>query len=313
MTDERSGLVVAVVGATATGKSALGLMLAERFGGEVVNADATQLYRGLDIGTAKLTVAQRRGIPHHLLDVLDVAGEASVAAYQRDARLIIDEVIGRGHLPLLVGGSGLYVRAVLDRLEIPPTDPAVRARWEAQLSQHGVEELYAVLRESDPVAAEAIQPRNGRRIVRALEVIELTGRPFSATMPERQFVGPTLMIGLRADREALDERIAARTATMWAGGLLDEVRGLLERGLRDGRTASTAIGYQQALAHLDGRLGETEAIEETVTATRRLVRRQESWFRADPRIDWLDSTDPGHVDQAAALVARAMKDNGTRD
>ncbi len=283
----RSRPVVAVVGATATGKSALGLELAERLDGEIVNADASQLYRGMDIGTATLPLHERRGIAHHQIDVLEVTDDASVAAYQQAARADLAAIRARGRTPIVVGGSGLYVRALLDRIDIPPTDPGVRARWEAELAERGVPALYAVLVERDPVAAQRIEPANGRRIVRALEVIELTGRPFSASLPTRELVEPTLMLGLRVARSVLDERIAQRVDRMWAAGLVEEVRALERRGLREGRTASRAIGYQQVLAMLDGELSEDQAREATVTATRRLVRRQESWFGADPRIVWL--------------------------
>lgn len=299
--------IVAIVGATATGKSDLAVDLAERLGAqgrpaEVVNADAMQLYRGMDIGTAKLPVSERRGIPHHLLDVLDVTQEASVAAYQRDAREVIADIQGTGRIPLLVGGSGLYVRAALDQLEIPPTDPTVRASYEELLDDIGVERLYALLRDRDPAAAAAIEPRNGRRIVRALEVIELTGRPFSATMPRREYASPALQIGLRAERATLDARIEARVERMWAAGLLDEVRALVPRGLRDGRTASRAIGYEQALAQLDGRMSQEEAIAATQLATRRYVRRQESWFGADPRVQWFESGSADLLEQVAGVV-----------
>ena len=314
--------VVALVGATATGKSDVALDLAERIAGsitpaEVVNADAMQLYRGMDIGTAKLPVDERRGVPHHLLDVTE---EASVAAYQRDAREAIARIRGDHRIPLLVGGSGLYVRAALDRLEIPPTDPAVRAGYEELLKRDGVERLYALLQDRDPVAAASIEPRNGRRIVRALEVIELTGRPFSASMPRKEYVTATLQLGLRRDREDLDTRVAARVRRMWDDGLLDEVRSLVPRGLRDGATAARAIGYDQALAQLDGRMSEAEAIASTAAATRRLVRRQESWFGSDPRITWFDASDPAIVDRlhdALTLALREsgalMHDNGTHD
>lgn len=289
-----------MVGPTATGKSTLGLALAEQLGGEVVNADASQLYRGMDIGTAKLSVAERRGVPHHQLDVLDVTQEATVAAYQRHAREDLDAIRGRGAVPVVVGGSGLYVRALLDRLEIPPTDPVVRARWESRLEEDGVEALHALLAQRDQRAARLIEPRNGRRVVRALEVIDLTGRPYSAGMPTRELVEPTVLLGLRASREVLDRRIAARVDRMFAAGLVEEVRALLDRGLRRGRTASRAIGYAQVLALLAGRLDEEQAREATFAATRRLVRRQESWFRPDPRITWLDADAP--EDLAAAAV-----------
>jgi tRNA dimethylallyltransferase len=297
--------VVAVVGPTATGKSDLGLALAERLGGEVVNADASQLYRGMDVGTAKLSVAERRGVPHHQLDVLDVTDEATVAAYQAAARSDLRAVRGRGRVPVVVGGSGLYVRALLDRLEIPPTEPGARARWEAELERVGPAALSEELRRLDPVAAERIGPSNGRRIVRALEVIELTGRPFSASLPTREHVEPTVLLGLRADRDVLYARIGRRAERMWASGLLEEVRGLVEAGLREGRTASRAVGYAQALRHLDGELSLTEAVEDTASATRRLARRQEAWFGPDPRIVWLEHDAPDLVERAVQLVGRA--------
>ena len=297
--------VVAVVGATATGKSDLAVALAERLGGEVVNADASQLYRGMDIGTAKLTPAERRGVPHHQLDVLDVRQEASVAAYQRAARADIDAVAAGGRVPVLCGGSGLYVRAALDVLDIPPTDPAVRARIDAEADDIGVAALHARLADLDPRAAAEILVTNRRRIVRALEVVELTGR-FSAVLPHRQHRRPTVTIGLRMPRPLLDERVGRRAAGMWDRGLLDEVEALVGAGLREGPTACRAIGYSQALDQLDGLLTRAAAVESTAAATRRLVRRQESWFRPDPRVRWLehDGSDPlGILERALALVA----------
>lgn len=297
--------VVAVVGPTATGKSHLGLDLAEALDGEIVNADASQLYRGMDIGTAKLPVAERRGIPHHLLDVLDVREESTLAAYQERVTVAIDDVCARGRTPILVGGSGLYARAALDVLEIPPTDPGARAAWEQRLETEGPDALHAQLREQDPAAARAIGPANGRRLVRALEVIELTGRPFSASMPTRTYRRPAVQVGLRADRPLLHERIARRASEMWEDGLLDEVRRLDGQGLRDGRTASRAIGYAQALGQLDGDLTRDQAIDETALATRRFARRQVAWFKADPRITWLDHDDPDLTDRALALIRAA--------
>lgn len=297
--------VVAVVGATATGKSGLALDLAQRLGGEVVNADAMQLYRGMDVGTAKLPVEERRGVRHHVLDVLDVTDEATLADYQRRARRAIEEVRSRGRLPVLVGGSGLYVRAALDHLDIPPTDPAVRARLEAETDHpDGPARLRARLAVVDPAAAEAIEPRNVRRVVRALEVVELTGRPFSATAPTKRYLRPSLVVGLRVDRDALTARIDARVAAMWDGGLLDEVRRLDAAGLRRGRTASRAIGYRQALDHLDGRLTAAQAQEQTAQATRRYARRQESWLRPDDRVVWCDGGDPHLVDRVVDLARR---------
>lgn len=303
-------VVLAVVGPTATGKSDLGIALALELHGEVVNADASQLYRGMDLGTAKVPEEERRGIPHHQLDVLEVRDEATVAAYQRAARDDIAAVRGRGRAPVVVGGSGLYVRAALDRLEIPPTDAGVRAGLEEDLRRVGVESMRERLAAVDPEAARSIQPRNARRIIRALEVVELTGRAFSATMPRREHVVPTVMIGVRMPRERLDARIADRVRRMWRLGLLDEVRALEAVGLREGRTASKALGYAQALAQQDGLLTEAQAREETAARTRRLVRRQESWFGGDPRIHWLDAEASDLLQQAMVIVEGYVRDNG---
>lgn len=300
-------VVVAVVGPTATGKSDLGVALAERLGGEVVNADALQLYRGLDIGTAKLTVPERRGVPHHLLDVLEPDEDATVAAYQRDARAALADVVARGRRPVVVGGSGLYVRALLDRIEFPGTDPEVRAGLEARVEAEGARALHAELARLDPVAAENIGPRNARRVVRALEVIALTGRPYSANLPGHDYEVPAVQIGLDCDRAVLDERVQARVDRMWASGLVDEVRGLLARGI--GRTASRAVGYAEVLAALRGEITQEEARAQVVAGTRRLARKQMGWFGRDPRVHWLDARDPDLVDRALALVAAA--DAGT--
>jgi tRNA dimethylallyltransferase len=281
--------VLAVVGATATGKSALGVALAHELGGEVINADSMQLYRGMDVGTAKITQDERQGVPHHLLDVLDVTEPAAVATYQRDARGLIEALSNAGRVPILVGGSGLYVRAALDDLEFPGTDPAVRARLEAEAAVAEPGELHARLVVADPVAAGRILPGNTRRIVRALEVIELTGGPFVAELPEPTYVRPTLQLGLRMEKAELDRRIQVRVDHMWASGLVSEVVGLVEQGLRDGRTASRALGYAQVLAFLDGVISEDEARDQTVRATRRFARRQQKWFERDPRVVWLPS------------------------
>ena len=298
--------VIAVVGPTATGKSDLGVALARELGGEVLNADAMQLYRGMDIGTAKLTVAERQGVPHHLLDVLDVTDEASVAAYQRHVSRCVDDVLARGRVPVLVGGSGLYVRAALDVLVIPPTDPHVRARLEREAADVGPDALHARLADLDPRAAASILPSNARRVVRALEVVELTGRPFSATLPQPQYLRPTVQLGLGAARPVLDERINRRVEVMWRSGLLDEVRRLVPQGLREGRTASRAVGYAQALAQLDGEIEESVAQERTAQLTRRLARRQESWFGRDERITWLESGAPGLLAQALDVVRSSV-------
>jgi len=300
-------VVVAVVGPTATGKSDLGVALAEHLGGEVVNADALQLYRGLDIGTAKLTPAERRGVPHHLLDVLEPDEDATVAAYQRDARAALTDIAARGRRPVVVGGSGLYVRSLLDRIEFPGTDPEVRAALEARVEAEGARALHAELAAADPVAAENIGPRNARRIVRALEVIALTGKPYSANLPGHDYEVPAVQIGLDCDRAVLDARVQARVDRMWAAGLVDEVRGLVARGI--GRTASRAVGYAEVLAALRGEITEDEARAQVVAGTRRLARKQMGWFGRDPRVHWLDARDPGLVDRALALVAAA--DAGT--
>ena len=296
-------VVVAVVGPTATGKSDLGVALAEHLGGEVVNADALQLYRGLDIGTAKLTPAERRGVPHHLLDVLEPDEDATVAAYQRDARAALTDIAARGRRPVVVGGSGLYVRSLLDRIEFPGTDPEVRAALEARVEAEGARALHAELAAADPVAAENIGPRNARRIVRALEVIALTGKPYSANLPGHDYAVPAVQIGLDCDRAVLDERVQARVDRMWAAGLVDEVRGLVQRGI--GRTASRAVGYAEVLAALRGEITEDEARAQVVAGTRRLARKQMGWFGRDPRVHWLDARDPELVDRALALVAAA--------
>ena len=297
--------VIAVVGATAAGKSDLGVALARELGGEVVNTDSMQLYRGMDIGTAKLTVEERRGIRHHLLDVWDVTVAASVAEYQRMAREVIDALLAQGRTPVLVGGSGLYVRAAIDELEFPGTDPEVRARLEAELEQHGCGPLHDRLAALDPPAAAAILPSNGRRIVRALEVVEITGKPFTANLPGHESVYDAVQIGVQVPRPELDRRIALRVDLMWEAGLVEEVERLAAVGLREGRTASRALGYQQALSQLAGECGEREAREETVRATKRFARRQESWFRRDPRIHWLEHE--GRPGDPEALLRRSLE------
>jgi tRNA dimethylallyltransferase len=294
------GPVVAVVGPTAAGKSALSLALAHALDGEVINADSMQLYRGMDVGTAKLAVDQRAGVPHHVLDVWDVTEPASVAAYQQLARAAIDDVLARGRVPLVVGGSGLYVRAVLEEFEFPGTDPRLRAELEGALAADGPAPLYARLAAVDPAAAARILPSNGRRIVRALEVVTLTGRPFAAELPQPRPVYRACQLGVDRDPAALDERVALRVERMWSAGLVAEVRALEAIGLRDGLTASRALGYQQVLRHLAGGYTESEASADTVRATRRFVRRQRSWFRRDARITWLDAGAPD-------LIARAIQ------
>lgn len=277
--------VVAVVGATASGKSAFAIEYALAHDGEIVNADSMQLYRGMDIGTAKLSVDERRGVPHHLLDIWPVTRTATLAEYQQLARAAVDDITGRGKVPIVVGGSGMYVHAVVDRWDIPGTDPEVRAKLEAELAAHGPEVLHQRLAESDPAAAIAILPTNGRRIVRALEVVAMRGS-FSAQLPTFEPNADLELIGLRVPRDELDGRIEHRVDRMWEAGFVDEVRGLVDEGLRDGLTASRALGYAQVLAFLAGECTEAEARDETVRATRRFARRQESWFNRDPRVQW---------------------------
>jgi tRNA dimethylallyltransferase len=300
---------IAIVGPTGTGKSQLALAIAEGIGGEIVNADAMQLYRGMDVGTAKLSVAQRRGIPHHQLDVLDVVETATVANYQRAAAADIEQIAARGSVPLLVGGSMMYIQSLLDNWDFPATDPGVRGRWESRLSEVGATELHNELARRDPVAATAILPTDGRRIVRALEVVELTGQPFAASAPT---IGAprwdTAIVGLDWETSELDERLARRTERMFADGLVDEVAGLLRHGLRDGVTASRALGYAQVLDAFDAGGGPeamAEAKAQTFIGTRRYVRRQRSWFRRDHRIGWLNGADP--LDSAVEAALRAWR------
>ncbi len=288
---------VAIVGPTGTGKSALALAVAERLGGEIVNADAMQLYRGMDIGTAKLPVDERRGIPHHQLDVLEVTETASVARYQQAATADIEAIAGRGAVPVVVGGSMMYIQSLLDEWSFPATDPAVRAKWEQRLGEVGVGALHNELARVDAAAASSILPTDGRRIVRALEVVELTGKPFAASAPT---IGrprwDTAIVGLDWDTTVLDERLSQRTDKMFADGLVGEVRTLLGRGLRDGVTASRALGYAQVIDDLDAGGDGSAAREPTFIGTRRYVRRQRSWFRRDHRIVWLDGAGGDNVE-----------------
>ncbi|HIW92480.1 MAG TPA: tRNA (adenosine(37)-N6)-dimethylallyltransferase MiaA [Candidatus Corynebacterium avicola] len=295
---------VAVVGPTGSGKSEVSLALAEAYDGEVVNIDSMQLYTGMDIGTAKLPVDERRGIVHHQFDVLDVTEAASVAAYRDAAVADVEDIRSRGRTPVIVGGSMMYVQALLDEWELPPTDPAVRARWEAELQRIGVEALHQRLGEIDPEAAKVIETRDPRRTVRALEVIELTGRPFAASQPpkDRPTRWDTRIIGLAADPEWLNPRLEARVHKMFDDGLVDEVTTLAARGLRRDSTAGQAIGYAQVLDHLAGELSLEEAVEQTVIGTRRYARRQRAWFRRDPRIEWFDAAAPDVVDRIVAAV-----------
>ncbi|CAN5849314.1 tRNA (adenosine(37)-N6)-dimethylallyltransferase MiaA [soil metagenome] len=298
---------IAVVGPTGTGKSALALDIAERLGGEIVNADAMQLYRGMDIGTAKLRPDERRGIPHHQLDVLDIAETATVANYQQAAAADIEAIAARGVVPVIVGGSMLYIQSLLDEWTFPATDPQVRAVWEARLAEVGTAALHAELGLRDPAAAAAILPTDGRRIVRALEVVQLTGQPFAASAP---VIGnprwDTAIIGLDWDTALLDERLTQRTDAMFDGGLVEEVRTLLAHGLRDGVTAARALGYAQVITALDAGGDDAQLAEArtlTFTGTRRYVRRQRSWFRRDHRIHWLDAAGQSPHELADAALA----------
>ena len=290
--------MLAVVGPTAAGKSDLAVALASEVGGQVVNADSMQLYRGMDVGTAKLPLAERGGVRHHLLDVWDVTHLATAAEYQQLCRAVVDDLLARGRTPVLVGGSGLYLRAALDQLVFPGTDPAVRARLEAELGRDGAAALHRRLVALDPAAAQRMDPANGRRVVRALEVVELTGAmPGRMTSYDAHY--DTCWLGV--DRPDLDARIDLRVERMWEQGLVEEVRRLEAEGLRDGVTASRALGYAQVLAMLDGELDDAGAREATARATRRFARRQRSWFRRDPRVAWLDP-ERDLLEQALAVV-----------
>ena len=302
--------LIVLNGPTASGKTALAVRVAQLLrergsAAEIVNADSMLVYRGMDIGTAKPTPAERGGITHHLIDIFDVTQTASVAAFQRLARAAIADCRARGVTPILVGGSALYVHAILDDFEFPGTDPAVRARLEDELTRLGPAALHRRLADASSEAAADILPGNGRRIVRALEVIELTGS-WRATLPDWSYaLDGVRQWGLEVPREALDERIEARVERMWASGLVTEVRTLLGRGLRDGRTASRALGYRQVMAHLDGELTEDEAKQRTVAGTRRFARKQLGWFRRDPRIRWLPADEPGLPEWIVAQLPAA--------
>ena len=304
--------VVAIVGATGTGKSDLAIELAQKLSEtgdrvEIVNADAMQLYRGMDIGTAKVPETERRGIPHHLLDVWEVTREASVADYQAMARAIIQDIQSRGAIPLLVGGSGLYVSSVLYEFEFPGTDPEIRAHLEARLEKEGLAPLLEELAGKDPLAAAAIDPQNTRRVIRALEVIEVTGKPFGAGLDaeHRPWQTSTVVVGLHRERTDLVEILNQRVEAMWERGLVDEVQDLIPLGIERGVTASRAIGYQQALEFLAGEMSKEEAIQSTQSLTRRYARRQVSWFRRDQNTLWLSSDEPGIRDRALGVLREA--------
>jgi tRNA dimethylallyltransferase len=301
-------VTVVLVGPTATGKSSLAIELALRWSAagrraEVVNADSMLLYRGMDIGTAKPPLAERRGVPHHLIDVLDVTETATVADFQRLARSAIADCRSRGVVPIVVGGSALYVRAIIDDFQFPGTDPALRAELEAELERAGPQALHRRLAGLDPAAAATIEPGNGRRIVRALEVGQLTGQPYRANLPAHHYVLPEVtQIGLDIDRAELDRRITARVRDMWQQGFVGEVRRLVDNGLSIGKTASRGLGYRQVLDFLAGSITEAEAQQQTVSATRRFARRQDSWFRKDPRVHWLHYDEPDLAESAARLA-----------
>jgi tRNA dimethylallyltransferase len=297
-----------LVGPTAVGKSRLAVALAQHYRtagrpAEVVNADSMLVYQGMDIGTAKPTLTDRAAVVHHLIDIFDVRRSATVAEFQAMARRVIADCEARGVVPIVVGGSALYIRAIVDDFQFPGTDPEVRARWESELEVLGPEGLHRQLAERDPAAASLMQPGNSRRVVRALEVIELTGRPYAAQLPDHRYVLPDVVqIGLDIDRPTLDARIEQRVEAMWRAGLVEEVRMLAARGLRGGLTASRALGYRQVLKFLGGDITEEQAFEQTVTATRKFARRQDAWFRKDPRISWLPYDHPGLVAAAYAIA-----------
>lgn len=304
--------LLAVVGPTGTGKSDLGIALAQHLNAsgrpaEIINIDAMQFYRGMDIGTAKLSVAERQGIPHHLFDYLEITEESTAAQYQELARPLIESLQGRGVTPILVGGSMLYIASVLNDFEFPGTDPELRAQLEAELLEVGPITLHRRLAQLDPIAAERITPQNGRRTVRAIEIVTLTGKPFAAALPEVPVEWqPSLQIGLNGPREELVPRLDLRVRRMWQQGLLQEVEGLIPQGLRDAKTAKRAIGYAQALAQLDGELAEDEAIAQTIQLTQKYARRQMSWFRRDTRINWFDYRDATLTDQAIRLAEQHL-------
>lgn len=292
--------VITIVGPTGTGKSDLAIALAQKLGGEVVNSDALQFYRGMNIGTAKLAPGERGGIEHHLLDIMNVRDEASVAQFQAQAREHFEQIRAHGKVPVMVGGSGLYVRAALDVIDFPPTDRQVRDRLEAEVQEHGDGQVRRRLAEVDPISAA--RNLDTRRAIRALEVFEISGRAFSSFMPNREYFQPGLQIGLNYERAALHETLAERVRKMDRMGFAEEVAELLGKGLREGKTASRAIGYQQYSDYLDGKMSRADAIEATIIATRKFARRQLTWFNADPRVNWLNPKEPGLLDKALALL-----------
>jgi tRNA dimethylallyltransferase len=301
--------LLAVVGPTGAGKSELALQIAETIiacgrDAEIVNSDSMQFYCGMDIGTAKLSLDERRGIKHHMIDVLEIRDESTAAEYQQQVRPVIEEIQSRGVTPILVGGSMLYVAAALNTFEFPERDAELRQQLEIELETHGSHAMHRRIESLDPVAASRIDPENGRRVVRALEIILLTGEPFAAALPdETESWQPVLEIGLNSERAHLVERLATRVERMWQHGLVSEAEGLIEHGIREGKTSSRAIGYSQALAQIDGELSEQEAIAQTVQLTQRYARRQMSWFRRDERIQWLDYQDPAAFERAISMIS----------
>lgn len=302
--------LIAVVGPTGTGKSDLGLHIAEQIishGGkaEIVNTDSMQFYRGMDIGTAKLSLQERRGIEHHMLDVLEIQDESTAAEYQAQVRPLILNLQASGITPILVGGSMLYIAAALNTFDFPERDESIRAELESELAMFGSHALHRKLAELDPLAASRIDPENGRRVVRALEIVTITGEPFAAALPEvTESWQPVLEIGLNSDRAHLVERLAKRVEKMWQQGIVAEAESLIPQGIREGKTSSRAIGYSQALAQIDGEYSETEAIAATTQLTQRYARRQMSWFRRDERIYWHDYQDPKLQDNVIELIRK---------
>jgi tRNA dimethylallyltransferase len=285
--------LIVICGATATGKSDLAVTLAQEIHAEIINADSMQLYKGMDIGTAKITVEERKGIPHHLMDLLDVTQDANVAWYQEHARAAITEIHARGKNVIVVGGTGLYIKAILDELNFPDTDPVVRAELELEFATKGIGPLFERLEKLDPAAALAIDKANSRRVIRALEVIKITGKPFTANLPreESSRYPHAQQFGLVMDRDALSERISNRVERMWEQGLVAEAEKLLLAGITQGVTAQRALGYAQVIAQIEGKVTEEEAKEETKRATRQYARRQETWFSRDERITWISPTE----------------------
>jgi tRNA dimethylallyltransferase len=302
--------IVAIVGSTGTGKSELALGIAHALGDcEIINADAFAQYIGMDIGTAKVMPTERQNIPHHMIDILDPMEVSSIAQYQEAARPIISDILARGRRPVVVGGSGLYVRALLDEMELPGSDPEIRAALEQRYQMEGLTQLFQELQQSDPTAAARIGPQNARRIIRALEVITLTGKPYTATLPQQEYVSPTIQIGIDYGRDSLDNRIDQRVELMRERGLLTEVAHLTsgEKSPSLGPTAARAIGYAELLPVLAGAVEEADAFAQIATHTKQLTRKQMTWFGRDPRVTWLDGAAPNLLDQALAVVAQGYQ------